>query len=352
MKKMKILIWGIGRITENIISEIEEDIVGFIETKKTRDNFKGKKVYNATEVLDNYDVILVANQYGKEIYDYCSDLGITLNKLCFLYPIPQNIDIKKNLSLAKRILSPKWYENVCAEFGQLEKDWVAEDAMLYSKMNTYPTMQILKEYNMPIYTDKVANAGSINSYFWQDLWAARKIYEKSPFMHYDIGSRIDGFIAHLLTFRNNVNLIDIRPLNRKVDGLEFTCADATNLNTFADNSIESLSALCSLEHFGLGRYGDEIDQDACYKCFNAIRHKVKKEGNIYLSVPVGMEHIEFNAHRVFFASTIVDNFPGFDLVEYSCTHNGYIEYNVDIHKYDNDDSLGGTRFGLFHFMKR
>ena len=134
--------------------------------------------------------------------------------------------------------------------------------------------------------------------------------------------------------------------------IEFTCADATNLNTFADNSIESLSALCSLEHFGLGRYGDEIDPDACYKCFNAIRHKVKKEGNIYLSVPVGMEHIEFNAHRVFFASTIVDNFPGFDLVEYSCTHNGYIEYNVDIHKYDNDDSLGGTRFGLFHFMKR
>lgn len=349
---MRVLVWGTGRIAEKIISELKGEVIGYIETKKTMEFFKNKKVYNASELTNGYDVILVANHFAKEIYDCCDDLGIAFDKVCFLYPIPQKIDINKNLSLAKMILSPRWYENVCSEFGQLEKDWVLEDAKLYSKMNTHPTMQIHKRYNMSIYTDKVASAGSIGSYFWQDLWAARKIYRKSPKVHYDIGSRVDGFVAHLLVFRDNVNLIDIRPLDRKVEGLEFTQSDATNLDVFDNNSIESLSALCSLEHFGLGRYGDEIDPDACYKCFDAISHKIKKGGDVYLSVPVGREHIEFNAHRVFYASTIIESFPDFDLVEYSCTHNGYIEYNVDIHKYDNDDSLGGTRFGLFHLMKK
>lgn len=349
---MRILIWGTGRITENIIDSLKEDqVVGYVESQRSKEIYRGKPVYNATDIPDNYDAILIANQAGKEIYNYCCNLGIELDRLCFLAPISQDIDVENNLRIANLILSSDWYEKVCAEFGRVENDWIAKDAIRYSELNQHLTMQIKEEYNMPIYTDKVAKAGSIHSYFWQDLWAARKIYKESPVIHYDIGSRIDGFVAHLLTFRNNVNLIDIRPLDRMVDGLDFTCADATNLNYFEDNSIESLSALCSLEHFGLGRYGDKVDPDACYKCFEAIGRKVKEGGNIYLSVPIGKEHLEFNAHRVFYASTIVEAFPAYELLEFSCTYNGYIEYDVDIYKYDNDISLGGSRFGLFHLRK-
>lgn len=349
---MRILIWGTGRITENIIDSLKGDqVVGYVETQRSKEIYRGKPVYNATDIPDDYDAILIANQAGKEIYNYCHSLGIELDRLCFLMPIPQKIDVENNLRIANLILSSDWYEKVCAEFGRVENDWFAEDAKRYSELNRHFTMQIKEKYNMPIYTDKVAKAGSIHSYFWQDLWAARKIFKESPVVHYDIGSRIDGFVAHLLTFRDNVNLIDIRPLDREVDGLKFTCADATNLNSFEDGSIESLSALCSLEHFGLGRYGDKIDPEACYKCFEAIGRKVKEGGNIYLSVPVGKEHLEFNAHRVFYASTIIEAFPEYELVEYSCTYNGYIEYNIDIHKYDNDVSLGGNRFGLFHLRK-
>lgn len=349
---MKILIWGTGRIAENVIDGLEKNqIIGYIESQKSKELYQGKPVYSAADLPEDYDAIVVANQWGREIYSYCQKSGIDLDRLCFLTPIPQKIDIENNLRLANLILKPEWYEKVCAEFGRVENDWIAEDAKIYSKNNVHPTMQIKEEYFAPIYTDKVAKAGSIKSYFWQDLWAARKIYKESPEIHYDIGSRVDGFVAHLLTFRDHVNLIDIRPLDREVDGLEFTCADATNLDGFEDNSIESLSALCSLEHFGLGRYGDEIDPDACYKCFKAIGRKVKEGGNVYLSVPVGKEHLEFNAHRIFYASTIVDAFPEFRLEEYSCTYNGYIEYNIDIHKYDEDITLGGNRFGLFHLRK-
>lgn len=349
---MKIFVWGTGRIAEKIMEGLKnEQISGYIESKKVKDIHNGKRVYDASELQNEYDVILVANRYGEAVYECCDRNGIGIDKVCFIKPISQYIDIENNLRLARLILKPDWYDKVCAEFGKVENDWIAKDAERYSKLNNHSTMEIVKEYSMPIYTDKVATAGSIHSYFWQDLWAARKIYQNSPQQHYDIGSRIDGFIAHLLTFRDHVNLIDIRPLDREVDGLSFVCADATYLNNFDDNSIESLSALCSLEHFGLGRYGDLIDPDACYKCFRAIEHKVQAGGNIYLSLPIGKEHLEFNAHRVFFASTILNSFPQCELIEYSCTYNGYIEHDVDIHKYDNDLSLGGSRFGLFHLRK-
>ncbi len=350
---MEILVWGTGIATANIGEKVyEEQISGYIETEKSKDFYKGKPVYSPSELPNGYDAILICNHYGKQIHDCCLRNGIGLQNVCFMYPIPQEIDAENNLRMAKKILKQDWYDRVCVEFGQIDGAWVEEDAKRYTELNTHPTMRIMEEYNKPIYTDKAAGAGSIGSYFWQDLWAARKIYKESPAEHYDIGSRVDGFVAHLLTFMDHVNLIDIRPLDREVDGLEFIHADATDLRGIGDNCMESLSALCSLEHFGLGRYGDRIDPDACYKCFDAIGRKMKKGGNVYLSVPVGREHLEFNAHRIFYASTIMDHFPQFDLIEYSCTYGGYIEYNIDLHKYDEDMRSEGTRFGLFHLRKK
>ena len=61
-------------------------------------------------------------------------------------------------------------------------------------------------------------------------------------------------------------------------------------------SIDSMSALCSIEHFGLGRYGDPIDPDSCFKCFDSIQKKLRKGGQLYISLPIGRERVEFNAH--------------------------------------------------------
>ena len=189
-------------------------------------------------------------------------------------------------------------------------------------------------------------------YLVQDLWAAQKIYQlPREHTHYDIGSRVDGFITHLLSFRDNVTLIDIRPLPYFIDGgLSFIQADATNLNTIEDSSVYSLSALCSLEHFGLGRYGDPIDSQACFKAFNAIQRVVVPGGRAYISVPIGRERIEFNAHRIFYPTTIIKCFGDMKLVEFSvATSDKKIPLikNADINSYDKEEHL----FGLFEFVK-
>ena len=94
-----------------------------------------------------------------------------------------------------------------------------------------------------------------------------------------------------------------------------------------------------------------MDPEACFKCFSQIKKKLAPGGKLYLAVPVGRERVEFNAHRVFFASTIIESFAGLRLVEFSCAAEGKIEYHVDLHKYDHDPHNGEFRYGLFCFEK-
>lgn len=45
--------------------------------------------------------------------------------------------------------------------------------------------------------------------------------------------------------------------------------------------------MCSLEHFGLGRYGEPIDPDAYFKCSAQIQKKLIRGGKLYIFVPIG-----------------------------------------------------------------
>jgi SAM-dependent methyltransferase len=69
---------------------------------------------------------------------------------------------------------------------------------------------------------------------------------------------------------------------------------------------DSVSCLHTLEHFGLGRYGDPIVQDGFDCGFSNMADLLKNGGFFYLSVPIGAPRVEFNAHRIFDPRTILD----------------------------------------------
>jgi SAM-dependent methyltransferase len=169
----------------------------------------------------------------------------------------------------------------------------------------------------PMLLDYSCQAGIASGhYFFQDLWAARKIFSIRPEKHVDIGSRIDGFVAHVLSFMP-VCVIDIRSLNSDVPGLIFVRTDATNLTGVADDSVESLSCLHAAEHFGLGRYTDPIDPDAWSKAMASMQRVLRPGGRLYFSVPLGAERLEFNAQRVFNPETILATFNGLHLLSFA-----------------------------------
>ena len=195
-----------------------------------------------------------------------------------------------------------------------------EDLKTYNRLCTYPSFFAEKKNRMEILTDaKDSASGGLGEYFFQDLLVASLIHEADPEEHYDIGSRVDGFIAHILSFRQGKKtaMIDIRPLERKIPGLSFVQGDATELPTIEDDSLESLSCLHACEHFGLGRYGDPVDPDACFKAMKSMQRVLKKGGILYFSVPTGKEEkCCFNAHRIFRPHTITDTFDRLHLTDF------------------------------------
>jgi len=158
---------------------------------------------------------------------------------------------------------------------------------------------------LPCLHDWRGEAGEIrHEYFWQDLLVARLIFQANPRKHVDVGSRIDGFIAHVASFRE-IEVLDIRPLRKAIPGVVFRQVDILNLPDELCGYCDSLSCLHALEHIGLGRYGDPIDPRGPEKAFNKLVRMLELGGTFYLSVPCGRERVEFNAHWIFSVETIL-----------------------------------------------
>lgn len=162
---------------------------------------------------------------------------------------------------------------------------------------------------MPCLHDRYAEGGITKSeYFWQDLFVARAIHDANPRKHVDIGSRVDGFVAHVASYRE-CEVFDFRPISSYVPGVLFCQADLMNPLTVTTNGLEdycdSISCLHALEHFGLGRYGDEIDVDGYRKGLKNMALLLELGGTLYLSTPIGKERVEFNANWIFDPRSII-----------------------------------------------
>jgi hypothetical protein len=177
------------------------------------------------------------------------------------------------------------------------RDFVSDFNELKRQKGTDETFQMGSTY--PVLTEKTEEGGVMSGvYFHQDLYVARLIHEAKPSKHLDIGSRTDGFVAHVASFRN-IELIDIRAIKSEVKNIVFRQADLMNLPEDLIDYCDSVSSLHALEHFGLGRYGDPIDYFGYLKGIENITKIVVKGGTFYFSVPMGPQRIEFNEQRVF-----------------------------------------------------
>ena len=143
--------------------------------------------------------------------------------------------------------------------------------------------------------DYDSNAGENKGhYFHQDLLVANFIFEKNPIKHVDVGSRIDGFVAHVASFRS-IDVIEVRPLNNTHKNINFIEADMMSKNIDLELSCDSLSCLHALEHFGLGRYNDPIVPNGHLLGFNSLYKMLKPGGVLYISFPIGENEAHFNS---------------------------------------------------------
>ena len=148
------------------------------------------------------------------------------------------------------------------------------------------------------YGDRFSAAGALGGYFWQDFITAKKIFKANPERHIDIGSRIDGFVTHVASFRK-IEILDIRPLGNLDENMIFRQVDLMDMPEDLENCCDSVSTLHAVEHFGLGRYGDPVDYNGHIKAIRNITRILKPGGTLYFGGPIGRQKIEFHAHRIF-----------------------------------------------------
>lgn len=74
-------------------------------------------------------------------------------------------------------------------------------------------------------------------------------------------------------------------------------------------------SISSFEHDGLGRYGDPIDPDGDIKTMSLVKNQIIKDGILFLSVPVGLDKVVFNLHRVYGKHRLSKLLKGWERIE-------------------------------------
>ncbi len=237
--------------------------------------------------------------------------------------------ILKALERKRNIFDLPWYLRDLFIFSKISRK---NKNLFFSFVDIYPCLNDRTNYTLvePIY-------------FYQDAWAARKIFELKPKFLVDIASSIKtiSIIAQFLP----VVFVDIRPPEKvKLENLIFVRASVTDL-PFKDNSVDVISSLCVLEHIGLGRYGDRLDPFGAEKGMEEIKRVTKKGGFVIISVHVHKDNfVFFNACRTFTRDYIIRLFSGFELVEE--------KYIYGYEMFDGFMPEKGFGTGLFLFRKK
>lgn len=67
----------------------------------------------------------------------------------------------------------------------------------------------------------------------------------------------------------------------------------------SERVFDAVVTYSSIEHSGLGRYGDSLDPEGDRRVMDEISRHLRPQGLIYLSVPVGNDVLVWNAHRIY-----------------------------------------------------
>lgn len=184
-------------------------------------------------------------------------------------------------------------------------------------------------------------------YFYQDIWALRKLAHRKPSLHYDIGSRLDGFVGQATSICPMI-YVDLRAPHFRLPNFTFLQGDILHL-PFKDNSIDSLSCLHTIEHIGLGRYGDAINPLGYHQALLEIQRVMRPGGLLLLSMPVGLERVEFNAQRILDPMSCISILTSMKLLEFSVVNDG-----DEFEEAANPEQYLKSKYccGLYAFEKR
>jgi SAM-dependent methyltransferase len=200
----------------------------------------------------------------------------------------------------------------------------------------------------PLFLDRTPTTGFEPHYIYHPAWAARVVARVNPEKHIDIASTL-----HFCTIASAfvpVEFYDYRPALLNLPNLTSKHGDLTNLH-FESNSIQSLSCLHTVEHVGLGRYGDPIDPTGDIKAAKELARVLAPGGTFIFVTPVGKPKIAFNAHRIYSYEQVLALFPDLKVTEFSMVPDDYKERGLILNADPKEVPHQEWACGCFVFTK-
>jgi len=174
---------------------------------------------------------------------------------------------------------------------------------------------------------------------FEQLFAAEMLKEQGPESVLDIGSNRYFVLGLLASY--DVTSVDVRVRKASPSNETVIICDAKKLN-IPDNHFDTVVSLCAIEHFGLGRYGDEIDLDGPDKAVREMVRVLKPGGRLIFSTHIHRNEtfIRFNADWIFSRAHIESWLEDCTLVQerfYRDPPNGWVSYkgvNTELARWD------------------
>jgi hypothetical protein len=112
-----------------------------------------------------------------------------------------------------------------------------------------------------------------------------------------IGSETPWIEAILINLGNKITTIEYNVPECNYD--KITCKDYFSSFTKTENLYDCIVTFSSIEHSGLGRYGDPLDPEGDIKTMLDIHKNLKRDGILIWGAPVGCDALVWNAHRIY-----------------------------------------------------
>jgi len=191
---------------------------------------------------------------------------------------------------------PKW--NELPQTLQLEyllggkiklEDWYIDDTITNHKKWTVQEFGDLRK--------KVKNH-EVNYYGETDTWLYEAL-ELCPINGINVaimGSTQPWYETIVLEFGGNPTTIEYNlPGYGHANMEEISIQEYWNSPRQFDIAI----SISSFEHDGLGRYGDPLNPNGDLRAMTEMKKILKKNGILILAVPVGLDKVVWNAHRIY-----------------------------------------------------
>jgi len=321
------------------------------ESKKTNESslMATKMMLNFANLLTDEDSAYIKSDWGSKnwfenffehpLHLRSGEIGISGKKASGNLPLEWRAFIKKRIpNVLKRPVKRMFL------YGKYMRDF--QRFKLFSEQRT--NMPVKWGDRRPALFDNTSGTNFDTHYIYHPAWAIRTVKKINPKEHTDISSTLH--FSTMLSAFIPTRFYDYRPANVHLSGLTTAKADLTKL-PFSDNSISSLSCMHTVEHIGLGRYGDPLDPNGDIKAVEELKRVLAPGGDLLFVVPIGKSKIAFNSHRIYSYEKILESFKGLSLVEFSLIPDNAINLGMitDATKEQADAQNYGC--GCFWFKK-